>query len=525
MENMKKYTAVFFFAALFSACTAVEPESPVRGSGTQDGMQLPGNMRVVDYSVGNDAMTKAYPEGLDASDRISSLIYLLYDNMGNLVSERIIPGIGPGTVWPLKRENMSWEQREALKDTLEAGRTYVAVFAANADPALFGLDGTSDSQTVLHYKSSVSGTSRLYGPDGTGASVYEYAGLGDVYLTLPPEPFGSGNMFYLDVRPMDLTESEDPYICNIYLQRIVSRTDIKRISPDTDFYGNGPGGETEAETNRRNLLGPLAESDLYPGLRAEIKESIKDILSDISGELALKSELSGTLFLTYAAALITDAAAEAVLADISGDVVEYLTEGCVEDSRLRTGLQSWAGAEVQLSLTDRTPYFIIDDTYDSSLPSGAAGSASASGLPAYVADDEGTVSVIGFGDGISNVLSSMSFSWSSEADMTAFSIKGLTGFALWPGKNAMNTAVCEPVSSISFTDRNYKNQVVFNCDLRALLDGLDGWDDAYLPYLNAIITDRGYGNSYSDAALPIDIPHVAGNLDFTSSVTVPSPAE
>ena len=109
--------------------------------------------------------------------------------------------------------------------------------------------------------------------------------------------------------------------------------------------------------------------------------------------------------------------------------------------------------------------------------------------------------------------------------MTAFSIKGLTGFALWPGKNAMNTAVCEPVSSISFTDRNYKNQVVFNCDLMALLDGLDGWDYAYLTYLNAIIADRGYGNSYSDAALPIDIPHVAGNLDFTSSVTVPSPAE
>ena len=64
MENMKKYTAVFFFAALFSACTAVEPESPVRGSGTQDGMQLPGNMRVVDYSVGNDAMTKAYPSSM-----------------------------------------------------------------------------------------------------------------------------------------------------------------------------------------------------------------------------------------------------------------------------------------------------------------------------------------------------------------------------------------------------------------------------------------------------------------------------
>lgn len=74
--------------------------------------------------------------------RINSLTYLLYSEEGTLEKRREIPGLDTdGESWPLRRENMSWEQREALKDTLSQGETYHAVFVANIDSAVCGWTG------------------------------------------------------------------------------------------------------------------------------------------------------------------------------------------------------------------------------------------------------------------------------------------------------------------------------------------------------------------------------------------------
>ncbi|MFR1956734.1 MAG: hypothetical protein ACLS38_16785, partial [Phocaeicola coprophilus] len=109
--------------------------------------------------------------------RINSLTYLLYSEEGTLEKRREIPGLDTdGESWPLRRENMSWEQREALKDTLSQGETYHAVFVANIDSAVCGWTG-ADGQPWSPLRET-----------GT----YE-----TVYLQMPFQPFNDRNMFYV----------------------------------------------------------------------------------------------------------------------------------------------------------------------------------------------------------------------------------------------------------------------------------------------------------------------------------------
>ena len=73
---------------------------------------------VVDYTTAAGAATRVIHENQPKGVRINSLTYLLYSEEGTLEKRREIPGLDTdGESWPLRRENMSWEQREALKDT------------------------------------------------------------------------------------------------------------------------------------------------------------------------------------------------------------------------------------------------------------------------------------------------------------------------------------------------------------------------------------------------------------------------
>lgn len=97
---------------------------------------------VVDYTTAAGAATRVIHENQPKGVRINSLTYLLYSEEGTLEKRREIPGLDTdGESWPLRRENMSWEQREALKDTLSQGETYHAVFVANIDSAVCGWTG------------------------------------------------------------------------------------------------------------------------------------------------------------------------------------------------------------------------------------------------------------------------------------------------------------------------------------------------------------------------------------------------
>lgn len=178
---------------------------------------------VVDYAA-SSGETKAISENLPAGERINSLTYLLYSSDGSLLKEREIPGLeGKEETWPLKRENMTWEQREALKDTLMQGMDYYVVFVANAAPSLWE-GGTTESP--LKDKDSYS----------------------TVYLQLPNMPFSDKNMFYIYSGELKYSSTygadrDNPYSYPVVLQRVVARSDFFfEVLPE---WGDGESPEPE----------------------------------------------------------------------------------------------------------------------------------------------------------------------------------------------------------------------------------------------------------------------------------------
>ena len=200
---------------------------------------LPEGTFVVDYSVSDGETSRAGKEGRPNTS-ISSLLYLLYDSEGKLVKEREIPGIDDNTTWPLTRENMSWEQREALKDTLNVEMTYTAVFLANTDAELFK-DASGKAEQVFFYKTVTQGT------DGTSETTY--ANLQDVYLKLPSVPFNDKNMFYISKHTLSAinadgaveNDRDTPYDCPVTLKRLVSRMDMNGITITEELVKQGIG--------------------------------------------------------------------------------------------------------------------------------------------------------------------------------------------------------------------------------------------------------------------------------------------
>lgn len=202
---------------------------------------LPEGTFVVDYSVSDGETSRAGEKGRPNTS-ISSLLYLLYDSEGQLVKEREIPGIDDNTTWPLTRENMSWEQREALKDTLNVEMTYTAVFLANTDAELFK-DASDKAEQVLFYKTVTTGT------DGTSATT-TYDNLRDVYLKLPSVPFNDKNMFYISKHTLSAKNADGttveydrdtPYNCPVTLKRLVSRMDMNGITITEELVKQGIG--------------------------------------------------------------------------------------------------------------------------------------------------------------------------------------------------------------------------------------------------------------------------------------------
>ena len=169
------------------------------------GSTMPDGQFIVDYTAEAGKATRALHENVPAGERINSLTYLLYSEEGTLLKRREVPGLDKDTEkWPLTRENMTWEQREALKDTLETNTTYHAVFIANIDSTKLWSNGTSPLKSAGNYD--------------------------DAYIELPARAFTDGDMFYYfskDINSADEGADRDkPYHCDVQLHRIVTRTDF-----------------------------------------------------------------------------------------------------------------------------------------------------------------------------------------------------------------------------------------------------------------------------------------------------------
>lgn len=207
--GMKQIYNIMVGMALMLGATSCEKE--ILDNGQAAGIALADGQFIVDYS--GEVTTRAIKDNAAKGERINSLTYLLYIQQADdyvLEKRREIPELdGDSESWPLTRDNMTWEQREALKDTLMVGSNYRAVFVANADASLWG------------------GTSPLVGADlptdGSAAPSYSSA-----YLQLPEDlAFNDGNMFYLAEAEINGAgqDRNTPYNCPIMLKRVVTRTD------------------------------------------------------------------------------------------------------------------------------------------------------------------------------------------------------------------------------------------------------------------------------------------------------------
>ena len=170
---------------------------------------MPDGQFIVDYTADAGTSTRALSESVPAGKRINSLTYLLYSEEGTLLKRREVPGLDKDTEeWPLTRENMTWEQREALKDTLETNTTYHAVFIANIDSTELWKDATTDKLSPLKRAGNYN----------------------DAYIELPDRAFTDRDMFYYfskDINSADEGADRDkPYHCDVQLHRIVTRTDF-----------------------------------------------------------------------------------------------------------------------------------------------------------------------------------------------------------------------------------------------------------------------------------------------------------
>lgn len=212
---MKKVVGLLAGLCLCAGCEDKLPE-PTRPAVSAERF-------VVDYTAG--VATRAIHENQTKGVRINSLTYLLYNSEGTLEKRREIPGLdGDGESWPLTRANMSWEQREALKDTLLQEETYHAVFVANIDSAICGwTDENGEAWSPLRETEK-----------------YE-----TVHLQMPYQPLNDRNMFYLFTQEIVSTDQgadrEKPYNCPVMLRRAVTRTDF--WFEQLPVWEENPGGD------------------------------------------------------------------------------------------------------------------------------------------------------------------------------------------------------------------------------------------------------------------------------------------
>ena len=306
----------------------------------------------------------------------------------------------------------------------------------------------------------------------------------------------------------------------VMLERIVSRTDIRRINSGEN--GTDP-VDYSTDDKRKDFLSPLING-LYESVQPDLQEQIKVIMSAISnGFFAFASDpsygLTGTEYRRYSLDLGSDKAVTAVLANVKESVVGYLETECLDNETLENRLQSWNEQSVVLEVSNLAAKYLIGfaDGTDSSV--GAKSESEDPVSRTYGADASGVISIAGFGDGTSlNELNSISLVGSDGGKL---SFDGLSGFYLWHGENKMNEGICNPVSTLKFSDTSKAEIVTLSCNLMDLFGNEDfssSWDDRFKAVLNEVISENKYGGSFSSAVLTVSIPACEDNLTATASI-------
>lgn len=504
-----------------------DPVKPDRDS-------LTGERVVVDFTVGETVTRSVSHEALPAHERIKSLTYLLYDSDGSFVKKREIPGIsdmGDGD-WPMKRSTMTWAQREALKDTLEQGRSYTAVFVANADKSLFG------GEEVLHIAETV---------DGEETSV----ALDKVYLSLPATTaFGDDNMFYLCVKQItsDAYDRDTHCDCPVTLQRIVCRTDFfsdDYPAWDTEFSR----GKVRAFTDSKvfDVLTTIEDGNKMPlGVSDWLEEFIDGFYSyatskaygTVSGFTEwynnFKTAVNGLDYSGYVNSL----------SDTDKESVQTLLyDDCRKNDTLKSLWQPWTGLQAKVVYSSRADRFYLSGK-TAKVGDGAAVEASSPFLDMIqkettasdgTAVTQNSFTLIGFGEnaettsgGELNRMTELRL-YESESDASPVAVIPMTGdvqsFAA-QGGNERVQLLYRPIQTLAYnaaytTGKTYDLEVDIQSSIESAMSAEGSDYGSHSDKLSSFLADdkgQKYGNSLKEFVLRITLP----DLSNASALTVNS---
>lgn len=503
---------------LLAVCACGKENLNTTADGGSDGAAtaLPEGTFVVDYSVSDGETSRTFVGGLNANQRISSLLYLLYDSEGQLVKEREIPGIGQDTEWPLKRETMSWEQREALKDTLNSGSTYTAVFLANTDAELFK-DASGKAEQVFFYKTVTEGT------DGTSETTY--ANLQDVYLKLPSVPFNDKNMFYISKHTLSAKNADGttveydrdtPYNCPVTLKRLVSRMDI-----------------TKAEVTDGMIKDGLKEF-YYPDENAEANKILKAVETALNNFAEEACPTEGDLWNKNLGILKNKLKGKGVnektvYSKVLESCLRQLVDKCKDTELYESHVASWnKNIDVSFTYTKQANIYNINSLQ-------AEHRDDISSNPKYSVLDDGRIVTI--------VFSNSAVSYDDFNQLSAFEV-GEADYTLdtpWKvvmGPNEMVSLSCNPVAKIASTDIGNPMSVDVTVNMESLFGNLDDFLSSGFSYdeiggtgvtkealknaINEVLTPDSY-SSWNDLKLTLQLPSLENDkLALKASLTEPT---
>ena len=212
------YTSLCTAALLMLAACTNDPAEDLLSSNDTRPDALPEGTFVMDYLPSADLPAT---RGLGDDEVILSLDYLLYaskdDQEYTLQKHTSISDINAKTRWPLTRDNMTWQQRQELKDTLNTTRQYKVVFVANADKKVW--NDKTDFQPM------------------TGVDVNTKPTFDQARLLLPPngdfqqQEDGKYTFYYMWTGEIDPTTNgynkNTPAQMDVVLQRMVNKVEIR----------------------------------------------------------------------------------------------------------------------------------------------------------------------------------------------------------------------------------------------------------------------------------------------------------
>ena len=272
---MKKQYMLFMPAAFCLTLLACTDENLTGNGMTNPDEQPTGETGkvVVDYTLNADepaSRADGSPE-TSSSSPIRSLTYLLYekngtdeaDNVYTLVKRREIRDITEETQWPMTRENMTWNQREDLKDTLDRSSEYKVVFVANAAASLH------DEKVLFNASLDVET------PEGEEPQE-PLLSFTDAYLKMPREAFTDDNLFYVTTTDFKSLEDADYVNQSLNLKRVVARTELSCIA-------NVP-GSTAVEARLETYFYPRIKGDEVSPAEGTIMAQINSALEPLLKE-------------------------------------------------------------------------------------------------------------------------------------------------------------------------------------------------------------------------------------------------